>query len=256
MDISRRVAARFFLTLVWLLLFAGAGRAADHSNLEQDAPARVEDAYPIPYRALELMVFGAYEHAGGEGRHAGLLEPGLKWGAAKNAQVALAVPLVFQGDGGMEDSGNLAFEGLYNFTVETPLWPALALKAEFELPTGVDASGVDAALTAIATRGFGSHRFHLNAVFSHSGETEPGEREHRYGIGVGYDHPLGLDHLFVADFFVDRSPLEGGDEEFTGNLGVRKQLNPWSVLGLGVGTGFGSGRTPDLRATVALQWSL
>jgi hypothetical protein len=61
-----------------VLLFAGAAHAADHSNLEQDFPTRVEDAYPIAYRAMEFQAAGAYEHGGEHGRHAGEFEPEIK----------------------------------------------------------------------------------------------------------------------------------------------------------------------------------
>jgi len=238
-----------------VLLFAGAAHAADHSNLEQDFPTRVEDAYPIAYRAMEFQASGAYEHGGEHGRHAGEFEPEIKWGFMKNAHVALGAPLVFPGDGDMESNGDIALEGLYNFNVETPVFPALAVKTELTFPSGVDSAGVDVEVAAIATRGFGAHRFHLNGIYRHLGAAGAGERSDLFSFGLGYDRPIDLDHLFVADFFIDRSPQAGGAEEFGFNLGVRKQLNPWSVLAVGLGSGFGASRTPDLRATVGAQWS-
>ena len=41
-------------------------RAADHTNLEEGLPTRVEDAYPIAYRAFEFQGLARYENLDAE----------------------------------------------------------------------------------------------------------------------------------------------------------------------------------------------
>jgi len=74
-----------------------------------------------------------------------------------------------------------------------------------------------------------------------------------YTFGIGFDRPIDLDHLFVAELFVDRSPEKGIDPLFSYIIGVRKQMNPWSVLAFGLGGGFGAPEAVDFKATLAYQ---
>ena len=68
-----------------------------------------------------------------------------------------------------------------------------------------------------------------------------------------FDRPIDLDHLFVSDFFIDQSELKGDEPVYSFLVGVRKQINPWSVLNLGLGHGFGSRDAPDLIVTLGFQ---
>ncbi len=85
------------------------------------------------------------------------------------------------------------------------------------------------------------------------GEQMP-ERAALYSFGLGFDHPIELDHLFVADFFADRSKRMDGDPVSTNELGLRSQVNPWPVLAIGFGTGFGDDReAPEFKANLGCQ---
>ncbi len=245
--------ALIFMLLSLLSFTPNPAFTADHSNLESGFPTTIEDAYPIAYRALELQLGAEYEHEGEDGTHAGGIDPEFKWGFMKNAHVALGVPLEFREDGDMENNGDIELEGLYNFNVEAPALPAFAVQAGVILPTGVDSGGVDFSVTGIATRGWGPHRFHLNAGYERNDEPDSEERQDLYSFGLGYDHPIDLDHLFVADFFIDRAKQKGGDPLLTFSLGVRKQVNPWSVVALGVGGGFGDDAAPDFKLNLGYQ---
>ncbi len=249
----KRFSRILFLFLILLFLDIALALSADHRNLEEGFPTRIEDAYPIAYRALEFQVGASYEREGASKKDEGEFEPELKWGFLKNAHIGIGTPLELREDGDTENYGDIAVEGFYNFNVESKSLPALALKASFVFPTGVDSQGVDTELLGILTKGWGQNRFHFNGGYKHNAGREPGERTDLYTFGLGFDRPINLDHLFVADFFVDQSEKTNGDPLFNFILGVRKQLNPWSVLAVGLGSGFGAPEAVDFKATVAYQ---
>lgn len=227
--------------------------AADHRNLEENHPTRIEDAYPIAYRSLEFQTRGGYERNGEFGKDIGFAEFELKWGALKNAHVVLGLPLQFGDEVEPDRNGDIVLEGLYNFNVETQTLPALSLKTEFSIPGGTDSQGLGFELMGIATKGWGKNRFHLNAGYHRNSGAALDERTHLYRVGIAFDRPIDLDHLFVSDFFVDQSELKGDELVYSFLVGVRKQINPWSVLNLGVGHGFGSREAPDLIVTLGFQ---
>ena len=227
--------------------------AADHRNLEENHPTRIEDAYPIVYRSLEFQTRGGYERNGEFGKDIGFAEFELKWGALKNAHVVLGLPLQFGDEVEPDQNGDIVLEGLYNFNVETQLLPALSLKTEFSIPGGTDSQGLGFELMGIATKGWGKNRFHLNAGYHRNSGAALDERTHLYRVGIAFDRPIDLDHLFVSDFFIDQSELKGDEPVYSFLVGVRKQINPWSVLNLGLGHGFGSRDAPDLIVTLGFQ---
>jgi hypothetical protein len=227
--------------------------AADHRNLEENHPTRIEDAYPIAYRSLEFQTRGGYERNGEFGRDVGFAELELKWGAIKNAHVSLGLPLQFGKEVEPDQNGDVILEGLYNFNVEAQFLPAMSLKTEFSFPGGSDSQGVGFELLGIATKGWGKNRFHLNAGYHRNSHADPEERTDLYRFGVAFDRPIDLDHLFVSDFFIDQSVLKGDQPLYSFLIGIRKQVNPWSVLNFGMGHGFGSLEAPELIVTLGYQ---
>src|SRR6266508_1555558 len=51
-------------------------------------------------------------------------------------------------------SGDIVLHALYQLKTETADWPALAVRAGVEFPTGLDSKGTDLHLTGLATRFF------------------------------------------------------------------------------------------------------
>lgn len=235
--------------------------AADHRNLEEDNPITVEDAFVIAFRSIEQQPVFRYER-GGERGEVFTLEPELKWGFMKNAQVEIAAPL-FIGSGDRDGSGNLKVEALYNFNLESLLVPATALRVGFEFPSGEDASGVDSTVRWIFTKGFARGRAHLNAGFTNIGEPGPRERAYVYQMVLGADHPadfgvlpiaVGLDNLVMVDVVVQRAALDQEDPLVLAEAGLRHQVNPWMLLTFGMGLGI-AGETPDVQVTVGYQYT-
>ncbi len=249
------------LALAFLLLTPFPSTAADHRNLEEDNPITVEDAFVIAYRSIEQQPVFRYER-GGERGEIFTLEPELKWGLMKNAQVEIAAPF-FIGPGERKGSGSIKVEGLYNFNLETALIPATALRFGLEFPSGEDASGVDSTVRGIVTKGFARGRVHLNGGFTNIGDPDPRERAYIYQVVVGADHPadfgllpiaIGLDNLVMVDLVVQRAALEGGDPLVLAEAGLRHQVNPWTLLTFGLGLGI-AGESPDVQATVGYQYT-
>ncbi len=247
--------------IVGLVLIAQCVWAADHRNLEEGIPTAIEDAYTIAFRSFEQQTRLNYEDDGERG-DIFRLEPELKWGVIKNGQLELRAPF-FIGGGDREGSGDLELEGLYTLNVETVTLPATALRLGFAFPSGEDSEGVDTTVKGILTKGVQRARFHVNAGVTHVGAADSQEREFRYKVALGADHPLdfglfplatGLDNLVIADVFVEQSALEGQDPLWMGELGIRHQLNPWSVLAIGAGAGF-SRAAPDYSLTIAYQYA-
>ena len=102
-----------------------------------------------------------------EGRTRVTFQPQIIYGAFENTQIEI------QGDlftapslVGANKSGDLHLGVLYNFNTETLNIPAMAVRVEADLPTGVNSKGVDTQLTGILTRSFGRLRAHLNLGYS------------------------------------------------------------------------------------------
>lgn len=225
-----------------LLVVLGAPAAAiDHSNLDEFRPLRVEDPYPIAHGefALEAGLGGTFER---KAVNRGLARVELLYGALPNLQ--LEVGSSFSSDpndvGEPERSGDVRVAGLYNFNQETSSLPALGLKAEVDLPSGVDSVGTDVELVALATKSFGNVSLHLNAGYTFVHGEEDGQRQGQYEFILGMSLPVGAPlhtrTTLVMDIFTEQS-LERGEKPVYGvEAGVRYQLATQAVLDAGVGS--------------------
>ena len=141
--------------MLLLLMVPTAVWALDHDNLDPNRPIAIEDAYVVPKG--EIGVEGGVmfnDHKQGKSRF--VFQPQLIIGAFDNTQLELSSdvqtdPTSVVGD---DKSGNLTVGALYNLNTETLSLPALAVRAQLGLPTGVNAKGVDTALTGVMTRSY------------------------------------------------------------------------------------------------------
>ncbi|UCH34733.1 MAG: hypothetical protein JSV65_19815 [Armatimonadota bacterium] len=227
--------------------------AADHQDLEEGLPTRVEDAYPHPYRAREVQA--AVRYLNEDEGDLGELEIGFDYGAARNLQVSLAAPFLF-GSGDRAGNGDVRLHALYNFNTETMRTPALSLVLESRFATGTDSEGTDVSAKAIMTRTIGTwaERVHVNIAYTDVGSPEPGDRCQVWFAGIGYDRPLSFDELLILDAFWEQSDERDGDDSIVVEVGVRSQLTPWSVLAWGASTAL-AGDAPDVTATIAYHYS-
>ena len=144
--------------------------------------------------------------------------------------------------GRREQSGDLHLGVLYNFNTETLNIPAMAVRVEADLPTGVNSKGVDTQLTGILTRSFGRLRAHLNLGYSLLGSPQGQERSGAYRAVAAVSYPLGYPTSFrdtlIASIYSRQSGLRGQRNHTGVEIGLRHQLTSRVVLDGGLGTEF------------------
>jgi hypothetical protein len=240
------------LALVIGLPFAAS--AADHINLEEGLPTRVEDAYPTAFRNREVQGIFSYDRTR-EDQNRVTLEPRLEFGIAPNTELRLGAPF-FVGNADRTGSGDLDISALYNFNIEGLVLPAFAVEGEAEIPTGKDSRGFDTTLKFIATKSIsktGLDRIHVNIGWTHNAGRERDERDHRYLAILGYSRRLTADTVFVTDFIREQERIRGENSNII-EFGIRWQLTPRAVISFGAGAGLGE-ESPQERATVGFQRS-
>ena len=147
---------------------------------------------------------------------------------------------------------------LYNFNTETLNLPALAVRVEANLPTGVNSQGVDTQMTGILTRSFGRLRAHLNAGYTILGSPQGQERPGAYRVVAAVSYPLGYPTSFrdtlIASVYTRQSDLRGQRNNTGVEVGIRHQLTSRLVVDAGLGTEFaGPADRAALLGTVGLS---
>ena len=147
---------------------------------------------------------------------------------------------------------------LYNFNTETLAWPALAVRVEADLPTGVHSRGIDTQVTGILTRSLGRLRAHLNAGYTVLGQAQGMERNGIYRVVAALSYPLGYPYRFretlIVDVYTRQSDLVGQRNNTGVEVGIRHQLSSRVVLDGGVGTEFcGPSDRPAVTGTIGMS---
>ena len=228
--------------LAGLLLTASPLHAQFLSNLEPERPITVEDATPIPYRAISAGVDWTYNV-----RRGGLNDQGPGWsllyGATRSLEVGAAQRYVTRpGRNALRgiSSGDLEIHALYAVLDETAQRPAIAARVGLAFPTGLDSRGTDLQLGALVTRSFDSLRLHGNFRWTRLGDTIPTERSDRLEAGLAVDFlasgPGRTDTLILGDVTVRTSPVILGDAIVNIELGVRHRIGVQTIVFGGVGS--------------------
>ena len=244
-------ALRFF-SLILLGLLPAPLLALDHDNLDPNRPIGMEDAYAIPKGEIG-MEGGVRFNDRREGRTRVTFQPQIIYGAFDNAQIEIQGDLFTEPNSlvGASKSGDLHLGLLYNFNTETLALPAMALRVETDLPTGVNSRGVDTQVTGILTRSFGRLRAHLNAGYTVLGLPKGQERPGAYRAVAAVSYPLGYPDSFrdtlIASLYTRESDLRGQRNHTGVEVGIRHQLTSRLVMDAGLGTEFAG---PADRAAV------
>jgi hypothetical protein len=228
--------------LAGLLLAASPLHAQFLSNLEPERPITVEDATPIPYRAISAGLDWTYNV-----RRGGLNDQGPGWsllyGATRGVEVGAAQRYVTRpGRNALRgiSSGDLEIHALYSVLDETARRPAIAARVGLAFPTGLDSRGTDLQLGALVTRSFDSLRLHGNFRWTRLGDTIPTERSDRIEGGIAVDFlasgPGRTDTLIVGDVTVRTSPVKLGDAIVNVEVGARQRVGVQTIVFAGLGT--------------------
>lgn len=227
-----------------LLLILGASSAAAQqiSNLESPRPVTMEDATPLAPGTLSFSADYAYarrldnvDYAGPAFSLAGGIFPGVELGAETRL---LTNPRLNASRG--IGSGDLDIHLLGAIHRESAGAPALALRVDTILPTGVASHGTNVSAEAIATRSFDSFRMHATFGDLYVGSTRESQRRNEvYGV-LGFDFPAfgtwRTDTLAMADVVVRQSVLTGGDVSVGIELGIRHRLGMQTLFYAGLMT--------------------
>jgi len=247
----RQCAVRVMLLGAGTIAFAfpsNANAQTDYYNTDAGRPIRVEDAYAIERRAVELQVapFRIQRSLGGTYQWG--LEPELAVGLFPRTQVELRVPLGYVDRSAGSPSAGLAgvdLSVLYNLNAETRL-PALAVAADVLLPAGPLAPDrAYPSLRGIATRTLSWARFHLNGQYTF-GERIASTRDEstpqttlelsRWMGGLAVDRTFPLRSILLTAEVVAEQPLVLNDPvAWTTGAGTRYQLSPRVTTDAGFG---------------------
>lgn len=231
-------------------------QAADHYNLEEGLPTKLEDSLPTAYLNREFQGRFSWEHTR-DGEEIFVLEPRLEYGILRNAQVDLEVPF-WLGNGVEEEGlGDVVLAALYNLHQETLWLPAPSLAAQVIFPTNDDSDGVDTVLKLILSKTIGKgytwQRMHVNVSWKFNNDAHEDERENSFVGLIGYDRQIGPDTIFILDFAREQEKEENKDSNML-EAGIRYQLTPLVVLTAGAAAGIGED-SPDFRTVVGVQKS-
>jgi hypothetical protein len=256
---KRRLLQTNFLIITFAAAFIGifstfAAAQTDHVNLEEGLPTSLEDAYPTAYRNREVQFYTRYER-GRDGTDRVVYNPRFEFGPFRNTQVSVTVPF-YSGSGDRTGSGDVQIEAFYNFNTESRKLPAFAVVGRVTAPSGKNSRGLDTAVKFIATKSISNRfdRLHVNLELERNAGARFDERNTLYRAILGYSGRIGADTLFVADF-VRRQERMRGENSNVIEAGIRRQLNPLTVLTFGAGVGVGE-QSPRFQISIGIQRSI
>lgn len=245
-------------SLILSVLASPLAAQIDYRNLDADRPAVTEDAYPIERYAFEIVAPYRFESDNSVEIHT--VVPELVYGLTRNSQVGLELPLaaIAQDTGTDWGLAGLHILGLYNFNTEGPRLPAISLRGDMSFPVGsLAGDGVRVGLTAIATRGWGRTRAHLNASrgFGSEANLSLGESLPRWSASLALDRTFFRSSLLLVGEIATVQPVDGARAAVNASLGGRWQWTPTLVLDAGVARRLRSGAGPDIALTVGVSHS-
>jgi hypothetical protein len=238
-----------------MLLAPPARAQIDYRNLDDERPVATEDAYAVERYAFELLAPYRFEHErlGGD-RH--VVAPELEYGLIPNGQVSLRVPLAAVNDVGGTQWGlaGIRAAALYNFNMEGPGLPAIAIRTDWTLPVGnVAGDRLRVMVKGIATRSWGRTRLHVNAAVG-LGSDDPSavESPPRWQASAAVDRTLLRQSVLVIGELEASRTLHGAPVQLNAAAGFRWQWTPTLVLDVGVSRRLRSDG-PDIGLTAGLS---
>ena len=246
---------KLLLALLLIAAHAVPALASDHTNLEENLPTELQDAYPTAFRNVELQGVVRYLDEGKE--HRFLYQPIVEIGILPNTEFSIS-GILYSGNADTKGSGDLSSELFYNFNTESVWIPATALAVEGTFPTGEASRGVDVTTKLIFSkmpylRTTLLHRLHLNLLWTYNGGKDEDERRNILKGILGFSMRAGKDGSFIIDYVREQKEMKGEHANLL-EAGYRRQLTPFTLATLGGGVGMGAD-SEQYRVTVGFQHS-
>ena len=230
-------ALPFFAIVVAVLSGRGAIAQEDFRSLDAGRPLKITDAYPKKYLEWEFQfgLQGGWTE-GGQRSFEGLLE--LETGLFRNFEIGAGLQVATEDDGTTTTNGleSLEVEALYNFKHEGWTWPAVAIQAGAEAPTGSDLSRADWAwgVDLLLTRSFANRlRIHGNGGYVVASAVDGDDY---WRGGVAFDIPVGFSSRLIMGDLYTEVPVDTGPTRTWAELGTRVQVSNLTVIDVGLAT--------------------
>jgi hypothetical protein len=231
------VVARVVTIALLAAPFAPLAAQTDYYNTDAGRPIRIEDAYAIERRAVEVQLAPLRLERARGGSYRWGIEPELAVGLLPRTQFEIGFPLAHvEGVAGGRTTALAGIEAsvLYNLNRETAL-PALAVVVDVMVPAGAMAPDkAYPSFKAIATKTFPWARFHMNgqvtvgdAPVAATGSTAPTAELTRWMVGMAVDRTLPLRSMLLTAEVVTSQPIRASEQpawDVAG--GARYQLSP------------------------------
>ncbi len=197
--------------LVISIAIVAKGMASDHNNFERGRPLLFDDAYSIAYGEREFQ-FGLNSSAGRPG-----FSSSFGYGFAKNQEISIG----FDASRGSSTIGDVSY--FRNVTREIGDAPAFGFRVT---ANGAGGQRSSTELRLIATKALHQYdKVHLNFDF---------ESRQVPGFLVGYSAPIGYPKRFDQTFMAEVGYKQ---KEGIVGIGMRRQIDPRSVLDFGIESG-------------------
>ena len=239
MSAAARVRALplFAFVVVAILWGREANAQEDFRSLDAGRPLKVTDAYPKKYLEWEFQLGLQGGWTEGDSRSLGGLLV-LETGLFRNFEIGAGLQVATEDDGTSTTSGleSLQVQALYNFKHEGWTWPAVAIQAGAEAPTGSDLSREDWAwgVDLLLTRSFANRlRIHVNGGYAVASEVDGDDY---WRGGIAFDVPMGFSsRLIMGDVYAE-VPVDTGPTRAWAELGTRVQVTNLTVIDMGLAT--------------------
>lgn len=232
------------LVATLVLMPAATTAQTDYYNLERGRPLTVEDPYPTERYALELQLAALRLERPKPGVWRWSWVPEFAYGLAPRLQVELGAPFGYTDAVGERRFELEGLEGgvLYQLLWESQRTPAIGVAVDAGAPREGPAT---ATLRVLATRTWPALRLHLNAEAT-AGRLAPvgaPEGPPRWRLGVAADRTWPLRSLLVGvEALMEQPRRPSAPRALTLAIGLRRQMNPYTAVDVGLGRRF---RGPD-----------
>ncbi len=223
--------------LVLVLLAAAPGFAADHANLDEGQPVRLDDAFPVDAGGWELLVGGGVA-VPRHGRAQGFVPVGIQYGVTPRFQLALAGQLFAPAETTDRPKlGDVQLSGRALLHLESGWLPSISTKVGITPPTGIGSRGEAIETKLLVTKVVEPVHVHLNVAYDFFTDPRRDERSARYRLALGpsFTVPQSARTTLVGDVFATQ-PVTLAESVVGIEAGVRQQITPKIVIDGGVGS--------------------